>query len=222
MSQLASHPLYGKPAVVMAATQWHLDRGRSVFQMFQFPGGEEAHSHKLLEHAALPQNANVLSLGSGVGGMERYWLMARPDLQFELVNISAEQLAMSVCDGDLVVADAEGYISRGGPFDCVVLAYMLGHVDPVATLLSALQNLKPGGKLFVFDIFGSSPEFDELMQYESPKLGQFDDVNAAQPIEALEVVGEGLEPCEFVRAELPAHLIGQTTPALLIFKRAGR
>jgi hypothetical protein len=64
-----------------------------VFQFFQMPRNERDHSQWLLS-VVDPQNRarSVLSLGCGVAGMESYWKIQRPELEFELVNISQPQL----------------------------------------------------------------------------------------------------------------------------------
>jgi SAM-dependent methyltransferase len=212
------HPLYRDAAQVRAGTEWHLAQGHTVFQLFQFEGGEAEHSRCVLELACLPRNATVLSLGSGVAGMEAHWLAGRPDLTFELVNYSPEQLALSLCPGRRVVADAQGYVSEHGPFDCVVVAYMLGHVDALATLQSALRNVKPGGRLVVLDVFDSTPEFDAALTYTSPTRA---DVRAIESVcgLGLRAAMTGFKPTDYVRRELPATLLEQTTPALFVLDK---
>lgn len=216
--QFDKHPLYRDPALVRHTTEQLIDSGNTVFQLFQFAGGERLHSIRVLESLALPVNAQVLSLGCGVAGMEAVWADVRPDLVFELVNKSADQLDLAVCPGRKVCADAEGYKSENGPFDCVVLAYMLGHVDVAATLRNAFANLKRGGKLIVLDVFNSSDLFNETLAYKSPL------------IEAVETVADEyagfrsfmygcFDPCEHAQA-LPEDLLAQTTPAMFIAEAA--
>lgn len=210
----AEHPLYRDDAAVGRGTLEHVQAGRTIFQMFQFGASEAEHAARMLELVDPPAGGSVLSLGCGVGGMERYWQLRRPDLSFELVNISAAQLDLCACEGERVLADAEGYVSPRGPFDVVVLAYMLGHVDARATLHSAMANLKPEGLLLVADCFDSEPEFDWQMHYDSPKL---DAVREQLPWIA---TWRDLKPVPFIAEALP-NVQGLTRPAVILAGASG-
>lgn len=211
----SEHPLYRDDAAVRAVTLEHVAAGRTIFQMFQFGASEAEHAEQMLEIVApLPEGGSVLSLGCGVGGMERLWQLRRPDLSFELVNVSPAQLDLCACEGERVLADAEGYVSPRGPFDCVVLACMLGHVDVQATLASALRNAKAGGVLLVADCFNSSASFDSEMHYRSPSLPvvqAFGLQNAAW----VETIDAGLRPHPWIKQTLP-EIERATTPAVVV------
>lgn len=211
---LSKHPAYSDEEKVRAGTQWHLDRGHSVFQLFQV-GSEREHSETMLRLLQLPYCASVLSLGCGVGGMERYWQLARPDLSFELVNITPTQLAMSVCRGTRVQADAQGYVSANGPFDCVVMAYMLGHVDVSATLASAIKNLRHRGTLLIYDVFDATETFNRELFYDSPSREEIERFAAERGLHLRHLMVGGFPPTEYVAQELP-WLVGQATPCLFI------
>lgn len=161
------HPLYSDPELVARVTREHLDAGRSVFQIFQLGADEHAHSLRVLELLKLPDRARVLSLGCGVGGMERYWHETRPDLEFELVNNSQVQLDLCVCPGRRVLGDANTY-TAAQPADCVVLAYVLGHCDVPLALAAAAANARKGGVVAVLDVFNGSASFDSNFCYGSP------------------------------------------------------
>lgn len=214
----AEHPLYRDDAAVRAGTLEHLAAGRTVFQMFQFGQNEAEHAARMLELAAPPHGGRVLSLGCGVGGMERLWQLQRPDLAFELVNISAAQLDLCACEGERVLADAEGYVSPRGPFDVVVLAYMLGHVDARATLRSAAANLKPGGRLLVADCFNSHAEFDRLMHYDSPNLMSV--LACIDGVCVAHLHGDELQPVPFIAEALP-RVRHWTYPAVVVLEAEG-
>lgn len=166
---MTSHPLYADEELVARVTDEHLGAGRTVFQVFQLSQDERTHSMRVLQRLQLPVMASVLSLGCGVGGMERYWQDARHDLSFELVNSSQAQLDRCVCEGRRVCADAAEYVSKRGPFDCTVLAYVLGHLPNHPRALEfARRNTKRSGLVVVLDVFDGSPEFDERMCYGTP------------------------------------------------------
>jgi SAM-dependent methyltransferase len=216
---LSRHPMYGSDAKTRELTAWHLDQGHTVLQLFQFGGGEAQHSMQLLQLVNAPQGARVLSLGSGVGGMERFWQDARPDLSFELVNIAQPQLDLCLCEGEHVQADAEGYVSANGKFDVVVIAYLLGHVDAKETLKSATENLAPGGKLVVYDVFDSSTAFDDLFCYVSPTLRDVEAFAVANDLRFQVSLQGGFSPTPYVRDLVPPSVLAQTVPALFVLRR---
>lgn len=211
----AEHPLYRDDAQIGRATMEHLAAGRTIFQMFQFGCTEFQHARRMLDIANPPHDARVLSLGCGVGGMERLWQLARPDLTFELVNISAAQLDLCACEGERVLADAQGYVSPRAPFDLVVLACMLGHVDATLTMRSAWANVRPGGRLLVADCFDSTPEFDACMFYSSPRR-----LDVSTDVDALwvDTYRSGLRPTNFIAETLP-HVDQMTKPAVLLLEK---
>jgi len=207
---------YRDPELVRRVTSGLVENGFTVFQLFQFPGGEVKHSIKMLELVQPPKNASVLSLGCGVGGMEQVWHYYRPDLTFELVNSSAEQLKLCLCPGKTVCADAQGYVSGTGLFDCVILAYVLGHVDANVVLRSAYANLKLGGRLMIFDVFDSSPEFDAALDYNSVWLEQIEAFAVDRDMRFRFVQQGGFERGELAQM-YPLEL--KTTPALFILEK---
>src|SRR6185436_1782041 len=87
------HPLYHDDRVVAAVTDHLLDLGWSVFQLYMLSHYESLHSIEVLRRVNVQPHARIISLGCGVAGMERYWQVQRPDVQFTLVNTSAAQLA---------------------------------------------------------------------------------------------------------------------------------
>jgi SAM-dependent methyltransferase len=179
---LATHPLYHDEQLLAAETAKHVRAGRTVFQVWQAAGNERDHSLVVLEALDLPLRARVLSLGCGVGGMERYWQAARPDLRFTLANQSESQLQACLCPGRRVRMDAEDQgLPAGGDYHCVLVAYLLGHVSPERVLLNAVRACKRGGLVVVLDVFDASDDFAEGMSYLAPtcdlmRLGGFEEV----------------------------------------------
>ncbi len=162
-----SHPLYDDEHAVARESRAHMAAGRTVFQLFQLSIMERLHSLRVLELLQLPMLARVLSLGCGVGGMERYWHDARPDLSFELVNNSYAQLELCQCPGKLVYADLTRPFESFEPgFDCTVIAYALGHLDIALALATAVANTRPGGVVVVLDVVDATPRFCEQLQYQ--------------------------------------------------------
>ena len=166
------HPLYradGEGAGL--ATDALMAAGQTVFQVFQMADNEPEHCQWLLQCADRDRTIQrVLSLGCGVGGMEAHWHLLRPELEFELVNISQAQLDRCLCKGEKVKANAEDYHSKREPFDMVVIAYLLGHVDVHKTLASALANLAPWGTMLIYDVFEGTSSFRETLLYDTPQL----------------------------------------------------
>jgi len=119
----------------------------------------------------MPSGARVLSLGSGVAGMEAYWVDERPDISVTQVNASMAQLSRSRCPGTLVLGDMRDPGSWDGsmaPFDLAVMAYSLHHVDDVPAMLAvAYACLKPGGTLLVLDVWGGSVRYHEACAYRT-------------------------------------------------------
>ena len=166
----AGHPLYGDERTVAAVTDWLLLKGHSILQLFLLDPGERKHSLMVLERVNAPHGARVLSLGCGVGGMERYWQYARPDLRFTLVNTSSAQLTRCLCPGRLVQGDMQDptLLASLGMYDVVLMAYSLHHAASVPSMLTMAQAyLKPGGTLLVIDVVEGSERFNAAVQYEA-------------------------------------------------------
>ena len=161
------HPVYNDEGQVRQLTLEHLAEGRTVLQMFQLADSEENHALRVLDLIGLADNARVLSLGCGVGGMEAYWHDRREGLRFELVNLSQAQLDLCICPGAKVCADATHYRSTGPGFDLTVLAYVLGHVEAETTLRAAVHNTRKGGRVVVLDVFDGTEVFDSHFSYST-------------------------------------------------------
>ena len=202
----AGHPLYGDDRTVAAVTDWLLSKGHSILQLFLLAPNEREHSLMVLERVNAPHGASVLSLGCGVGGMERYWVDAMPNIEVTLVNQSMAQLARCVCPGARVLADMrDGPSLPGSGYDVVVLGYSLHHVDDVPAMLAvAYSMLRPGGTLLVLDVCDGSPGYEQAVQYRTLHAGV-------------------LAHCGLVRLDhgltwhpMPAEVVGQHVASLLV------
>ena len=213
------HPLYSDDQFLGMVTKTLLDSGHSVFQLFQYPENEYEHSVMLLRLADPCYRAHrILSLGCGVGGMEAHWLTHRPELRFELVNISQEQLDMCVCEGRKIKADAETYRSDQAPFDMVVLSYMLGHVVPKPALESALANLAEHGTLLIYDVFDGTPRFDRELLYKTPSSLELIEWSFAKNLKCGIQIRNEIPMCPFF-AQTHAWAADQVTPVLMVFEK---
>lgn len=215
---LSTHPLYSSETLVRDLTQWHLVQEHSVFQLFQIGDSEQEHAETLLQLVAPPRGARVLSLGSGVGGMERFWQLARPDLRFTLVNQSQAQLSLSLCEGTHICQDAAEFQSDE-TFDVVIVAYVLGHVDAAALLARAEKALAKTGLLLVYDVFEGSPKFDETLLYDSPSRSQVEAFAVAVDLRFEFVLTRGFKAPEHVRAVVPRGVLEEVQPALFLLRK---
>jgi SAM-dependent methyltransferase len=167
----ADHPLYADESKVAAVTDWLLSKGHSILQLFLlYQGNERMHSLSVLGRVNVPQGARVLSLGCGVGGMERYWQYARADVRFTLVNASRSQLQRCLCPGKLIHGDMRDptLLAELGLYDVVVMAYSLHHADSVPSMITmAHAYLKPGSTLLVLNVVEGSPAFEDAVQYKA-------------------------------------------------------
>lgn len=164
----AGHPLYDDDTLVHHVTQRHLDQGRTIFQLWLAGPTEREHATTMLDLVRPPHRARVLSLGCGVGGMERWWHTIRPDMTFTLQNISQAQLDLCLCPGERVLGDAQAYAldRHAMKHDLTVLAYMLGHVDVETTLRHAIAATC--GTIFVLDVMEVDDAFKRLLCYDPP------------------------------------------------------
>jgi SAM-dependent methyltransferase len=171
--------LYDDEASVLRLTHGMLAAGSTVFELWLLDHDEREHARLVLD--ALPQDppadARVLDLGSGVGGMARWWADLHPGWRFTLVNRSPGQLALTVCPGALQVCCdllryPAPYDREAAGSDVVLLAYVLGHVDVRAALRKALACARPGGMVVVLDVFDTPERFNALMRYRSPSTDQ--------------------------------------------------
>jgi SAM-dependent methyltransferase len=213
---LTNHPAYSNPDIVRQFTQWHISQGHTIFQLFQCGANEIEHSKSLLKLIDLPLNASVVSLGSGVGGMEHYWKQYRPDLKITLVNISQVQLDLTICDGEKICADAETYQSLE-KVDAVIIAYTLGHVDVEITLKNALSQLKVGGVIVVFDIFNCTAGLCKTLGYDAPTVEEIESFctsNSVDVIHRRRLFSLG----EYAAKSLP-WVAEQAFPALFIIRK---
>lgn len=141
--------------------------GHTVFHIHRLAATQEAHVRQLLRWFAPPFGSHILDVGSGVGGVASYMAAARPDLQFTLLNISAEQLELAPERFRAVTADAHAMPLPDGGFDATMLCYVLGHLDIAPVFSECARVTRPGGALYLYDLAGADPRrLLEVLDYE--------------------------------------------------------
>jgi hypothetical protein len=186
------HPLYADESLVERVTQAHLTAGRTMFQLWLSDTSEEKHGRAMLDLVAPPHRARVVSLGSGVAGMEAVWQRERPDLRFTLVNASGSQLAQSLCQGERIEVDVVTYWPTGEPFDVAIVSYVLGHVPAAYVVGSACEMART---VLVLDIFDATDEQRIALAYDAPTS---------------DVMGEDFEPVIGMDWHLHAPMAGES------------
>ncbi len=107
-----------------------------------------------------PVRGRVLSLGSGLGVVERYLAEANPALEIEGVDLDADKVALVAATAErsprVVLRRADATELVGEPtFDAVVICDLLHHLDPerqAAAAGVAAAHLRPGGVCVVKDL----------------------------------------------------------------------
>jgi ubiquinone/menaquinone biosynthesis C-methylase UbiE len=116
----------------------------------------------------IPDNAEVLDVGTGPGVLLVELAERRPDLRVIGVDLSADMVAAAERNvrrfGDRAgvrVADVAQLPFGDHSFDVAVTSYSMHHWDnPVAAVAELARVLRPGGRLYVYDFDGAP--FDVL------------------------------------------------------------
>lgn len=146
--------------------------GTRIFQIHKLATTDRAHVGKLLELFDPPPSARVIDAGCGVGGVAALMAECRPDLDWLLLNISHQQLALcpeGFCKvagrlDDMPLADASA--------DAVMINYAIGHVGLDRAMAEVARVLREGGVLFVYDICAEhTRRLEAMLAYRAPRLG---------------------------------------------------
>lgn len=144
------------------ATDLSLAQGIRVLQTGFVGGDQQAHVARLLQLLDPPLHAHIVDAGCGIGEVAALMREYRPDLTFDLVNISQHQLDHAprghAYAHHLVDFTASGLASESA--DVVMFNSALCQMPINQALSEARRLLKPGGQLFVCDL--SIAEFREL------------------------------------------------------------
>jgi SAM-dependent methyltransferase len=143
---------YGNDEEVGRITASIISAGHSILQIHRMGESDDEHVAALLSIFNPKHGAMVLDAGCGVGEVARLMKIARPDLSFSLLNISATQLALCPEGMERIRADFHRIPADDESFDAVMFNYSLGHGLLAKSIAEARRVLKPGGVLFIYDL----------------------------------------------------------------------
>lgn len=181
------------------ATDLALAKGIRVLQTGFVGGSQAAHVAHLLEWLDPEPFAHIIDAGCGVGEVAKLMHEQRPDLTFDLVNISEHQLghaptgeAFAHCLGD--------FTRNKLPSECadvVMFNSALCQMPINQALSEARRLLKPDGVLFVCDL--SIAEYRELPELHATFMPayQWEDVISRHGFEHTQTELEGGDMAHF-------------------------
>ena len=143
---------YPDPAMVAQVTRQLVDAGNTVFQIHRLAESQSDHVGELLSFFEPGKGASILDVGCGVGGVADLMSKSRPDLQFTLLNNSAEQLAICPPQFKTICADAHDMPVPSESLDAVMICYAIGHMDIERALKECSRVTKKGGMLYLYDL----------------------------------------------------------------------
>lgn len=141
-------------AVVDSATGPALEAGHRIFQTHRYAKDDAGHVAFLLEKLDPKPDAMVLDAGCGIGEVSRLMSIARPDLAFVLMNVSALQLSHCPTGEQYLHAldDCHASLLTDESMDAVMFSSALCQMDIDVALAEAFRVLKDGGVLLVNDM----------------------------------------------------------------------
>lgn len=198
-------------AAVQASTIQMMGAGIQHLQGHRFADGELAHAARLLRWAEVPANAQVVDLGSGMGGIAAHWGQMRNDLRFTLVNINEFQLLLSPKNCITMLCDMTEVPAGDGSFDMALALFSLGHGDLDKVFDEAGRILKDGGVFFVYDMVSDGEQGNPLAQYSY-------DLHTRKAVEAQAKASGFL--CDFYMEPTDTKDLGKKLPEIVdIFGR---
>lgn len=147
-----------------------MTRGWVLFQPFRFGKDDTAHVDVLLALADFPQGARVLDVGCGIGECARLMKLARPDLDFVLVNFSEAQLHDCPTEFEQHMANAHALPFDDESFDAVMFNAALGNMDMMVALAEASRVLRADGVLFLNEVrrvAGDNDAMERILQFSA-------------------------------------------------------
>ena len=124
------------------------------------------HEDAIFNTIDLSQCKSILEVGSGVGAQTQILLERFPEAKIQCVDASPEQVARAksaltaqVKYGRVKIdqADALHLPYKDNSFDGAFICWLLEHVqDPIGILAEAKRCLKPGGVIYVNEVFNAT------------------------------------------------------------------
>lgn len=148
---------YGDEEAVRRLTLECVAAGHRVLQIHKLAEDDAEHVAALLDLMRLPERAEVLDAGCGVGAVAELMQKQRPDLSITLLNVSPAQLSMCPDGFRKIEASFHDIPALSASFDAVLFLYSLGHARLEVALAEAARVLRPGGVAFVYDLTAEDP-----------------------------------------------------------------
>jgi ubiquinone/menaquinone biosynthesis C-methylase UbiE len=159
---------YSDPAAVAEVSRQLVESGNTVLQIHRLAESQAEHVRALLKFFDPPADAHILDVGCGVGGVAHFMDAARPDLQFTLLNNSAEQLALCPPRFETLCADVHDIPLPDACMDATMICYALGHTELEKALDECARVTRPDGLLFIYDLTGEdSRRLIEVLDFEA-------------------------------------------------------
>jgi SAM-dependent methyltransferase len=174
-------------AALDGATRTMLASGQKICQVHRFADDDLEHVRRLSLWADLPRNAYVVDMGSGTGEVARLWHLWRPDLEFNLINISRFQLdCLPKWGAKRHCCDMTDIPEPDNTFGAAICCFAIGHADTPGDAFKEMARLvKPGGIVFVYDMIrlrGDNSTMAELGYTVGPR-GYLDDAARANGLD---------------------------------------
>jgi SAM-dependent methyltransferase len=147
-------------------TQAIVDAGLRVLQIHRFADSDVDHVKYLLNFAKFEKDSYVIDMGSGIGEVARIMKETRPDLDFDLVNISSEQLRFSPRNMPKILANFLEIPMPDETYDAVMFCFSIGHEDHEKSIGEARRILRTGGVLFIYDMVRVSGSNESMRDVE--------------------------------------------------------
>jgi SAM-dependent methyltransferase len=158
----------------------YIEKLNHIFKYDQFHIGGVAASEKLLGLAGATPESRVLDVGSGLGGVARYFAhfggcaVTALDLVPSYVMLAQQLDDLLAFEGrvDYLCGDALSGLPAGGVFDVVVVSHVGMNIENKANLFSsAFKSLKNNGKLIIYDVVLSGMGVGAERSYPLPWAG---------------------------------------------------
>lgn len=145
-----------------ALTPREVAKGHRLYQAHRFSGTDDGHILRLERWAEIPQGADVIDMGCGVGEMARIIGRSRRDINWTLVNISPAQLFYAEDIHRKLCADFHSVPLPDSSFDVALFCFSIGHGHAGLAVAEAYRLLRPRGVLFIYDMVRESGGNDTM------------------------------------------------------------